>query len=144
MSTEGAILTESSTGFPRILVPRELRRQVYDDLHLPTHPGAKATARMASSRYIWPGMKKDIKTWARSCLGCQVSKVQRHQHPPIEKIPIPQRRFSVIHVDLVGPLKESRGCKYMLTMIDRTTRFPMAVPIADMTSETVWRALLNH
>ena len=88
-------------------------------------------------------MKKELRAWARECLECQKSKINRHQHPLVEQIPIPVKRFSTIHIDLVGPLRESRGCKYMLTVIDRTTRYPMAVPISEITTESVWKALLD-
>ena len=37
-----------------------------------------------------------------------------------------------------------RGFKYLLTMIDRTTRWPEAVPLADTTADTVLQAFLDH
>ena len=40
-----------------------------------------------------------------------------------EAIPIPARRFSHVHVDLVGPLPPSGGFRYLFTIIDRTTRW---------------------
>ena len=41
----------------------------------------------------------------------------------METIPIPGNRFSHVHVDLVGPLPVSaEGYRYLLTIVDRTTR----------------------
>ena len=104
--------------------------------------GGKLTFKTASKRFLWPGMRKDISNWARECMDCQASKVNRHQHPEISKIPLPVRRFSHLHLDLVGPLQSSSGCRHLLTILDRTTRFPHAVPLSDISTESVWSAFL--
>jgi Integrase core domain len=42
---------------------------------------------------------------------------------------VPARRFNHVHVDIIGPLPTAaRGERYMLTGIDRTSRWPEAVP----------------
>ena len=52
-------------------------------------------------------------------------------------------RFSHVHVDVVGPFPREQDRRYVLTMIDRTTRWPEAVPIANATADKILLAFLN-
>ncbi|XP_056904781.1 uncharacterized protein K02A2.6-like [Takifugu flavidus] len=45
--------------------------------------------------------------------------------------------------ELVGAFPPSRGCTYLLTMVDRTTRWPEAVPLQSATSAEVARAFIG-
>jgi transposase InsO family protein len=55
--------------------------------------------------------------------------VHRHVHSPFSNFDKPIKRFDHVHVDLVGPLPASNGYTHLLTVVDRVTRWPVAIPL---------------
>jgi hypothetical protein len=132
-----------STGVFRPLVPPAFRDAAVASLHNIAHPGVEATVKLVSSKFCWTGMRKFVRRYAQTCLSCQKSKVNRHVHLAPATIAVPHRRFEHIHVDLVGPLPQSSGFSYLFTVVDRTTRWPEAVPLSNIAAADCAAALFT-
>jgi cleavage and polyadenylation specificity factor subunit 1 len=137
------ILGDVSTGVFRPLLPARFRSAAVWSLHNIHHPGVRASRRLVCSSFCWPKMGVFVSALVRNCLHCQKAKVHRHVSLQAAHIPVPVRRFSHLHVDLVGPLPRSSGFSYLFTMVDRTTRWPEAVPLSSTTAADCAAALLQ-
>jgi hypothetical protein len=81
--------------------------------------------------------------WTKQCLPCQRSKVMTHIKAPLEEYTPPSGRFVHVNIHLVGPMVLSNGITYVLTVVDRFTRWPIAILIPDKAAMTVARAFLS-
>lgn len=141
---DATILCDVSTGQPRPIVPAAWRRRIFDMVHGLSHPSIRATKALMAAKFVWHGMRKQVGNWAKACIPCQTSKIHRHIKTPLQNFALPGRRFDHIHVDIVGPLPTSRGSTHLFTIVDRFTRWPEAVPLADTSTVTCARALTTH
>lgn len=138
------LFCDVSTNHPRPYAPPIMRRQIFDHFHSMSHPGRKASTKLISERFVWPNMSAGIKYWTHTCIKCQRSKVQQHTRSPPGHFSAPDGRFKHIHVDLVGPLMEVDGYQYLLTIVDRFTRWPVVVPLRSTTASVIAQTILRE
>ena len=131
------LLVDTSTGGRRVVVPVSLRQRVLAAVHALHHPGIRATQRLLSRDYVWSRMASDAAAYVRNCLSCSRAKVTSHLKPAPCRFPADVRRFQTVHLDIVGPFSSDSGFRYLLTMVDRATRWPECQPMTDISAATV-------
>ena len=138
------LIVDISNGPARPYVPYNWRRQVFNTIHDLGHPGVERTRQTVADKFVWPSLREDCTRWARECRACQAAKVHRHTVPPIGEFAVPERRFTHINVDLVGPLPASNGYTWLLTIVDRFTRWPAAIPLRETRTADVLDAFAHQ
>ena len=133
----------------QVVVPREYRKEILSVAHeapLAGHLGVNKTEQKVLKFFCWPGLRKDVVAFCKSCHVCQLVGKPNQKIPPAPLRPVPafEEPFSRIIVDCVGPLPKTKaGNQYLLTMMCASTRFPEAIPLRRITAQNVSKALVK-
>ena len=96
--------------------------------------------------FWWPSMSKDIHYYCISCKTCQfLAKTPHPRKAPLVNLPIRNTAFEYLCCDIVGPLPECHitGNRFIFSVIDRCTRYPIAIALQMHTAEDIANALLS-
>ena len=132
----------------QIVVPEKYRKTIMEvahDMPFGGHLGNKKTRERILNQFYWPGIFPTVAKFCQSCENCQKC-IPKGRIPKVHLIPIQQMEepFKRIALDIVGPLNKSkRGHKYILVICDYATKYPEAIPLKTIDSETVANALIE-
>ena len=110
------------------------------------HLAVKRTIQKVLSEFFWPGISSDIKRHCRSCDICQLTIAKgKTARAPLSSMPIIDTPFQRVAIDLVGPPEPRTDSKNknILTLVDYATRYPEAVALPSIETETVVEALVS-
>ncbi|MCP4509601.1 MAG: DDE-type integrase/transposase/recombinase [Fuerstiella sp.] len=132
----------------RWMLPPTLRQRVLEYSHTAGMMGHHSRDGMLAElrpKYFWPDMRNQITAFVASCHSCQITKASRSVPlPPMQTFPVHSVNECVA-VDLVGPMPVTKGeHQYILTMIDRFSRFVQAIPIRRCDAYTVALQFFNQ
>ena len=133
----------------QIVVPEKYRKRLLclaHESHLAGHFGVNKTMGKLCENFFWPGIRKDVKRYVRSCRTCQVVGKPNQKIPkaPLVPIPVVGEPFSEVIIDIVGPLPRTKsGHEYLLTLIDRMSKYPEAMPLRSIKSQRIVEELIK-
>jgi hypothetical protein len=118
------VICDISTGQPRPIIPVPDRKNVFKAIYELAHAGIRNMRWLMTASVVWRGMSSDVLAWCKDCQLCASGKASPQDKAPVQPIPIPERRFKHVHVDLVGLLPMSAdGYRYLFTMVDSSSRW---------------------
>lgn len=131
----------------QIVLPKVLRYKVMSLAHdtvMSGHLGIHKTQSRVLNHFFWPGVYSEIARYCRSCGTCQRNAITKPAKVPLINLPVIDKPFNRVAIDLIGPLpKSSRGNRFALVSIDLATKYPDAVPLRRIDSDTIAEALLG-
>ena len=95
------------------------------------------------AKYWWPGLRKDIGSYLKNCNGCQRLQKGRKKAFNAGKIQTfsKTKPFELVSIDICGPLPQtSNGNRYIVSIIDKFTRFCLLVPVPNIKTMTIIKA----
>jgi hypothetical protein len=132
----------------QIVVPACLRGKILNLAHsIPasSHMGITKTRKRILQYFFWSGIDKDIAVYCKSCDICQrVDKRGKLNRAPLMPLPIIDKPFSRLSVDVVGPLPQTvKGNRFILTVIDHSTRWVEAYALTDHKASTIAQSVMD-
>jgi transposase InsO family protein len=123
--------------------PRDLRPAAILAAHKATsHRGVAQTLTHLRGTHWWPGMPRDVSAWLANCPSCLAMRVPRHaQLPQLRRDPTDiGDRWAM---DVVGPLPETGGKRFMLVAVEAASRFAKCWALGSVPADAVVSAVAD-
>lgn len=106
------------------------------------HVGVDKMTDLMGKTYWFPGMREKAKAHIRNCLRCiAFSANVGREEGFLHNIPKADLPFDTIHIDHFGPVDNSRSKKYLLVIIDASTKFVRLYPTRTTSTREVISSL---
>ncbi|OMH83944.1 Retrovirus-related Pol polyprotein from transposon [Zancudomyces culisetae] len=119
----------------------DMIKKAHDD----THEGIENTWVRVSRNHYAKGLYKQVVDYVKRCHVCQVFKDGRSRKHPL--VPVHAvKPFEIFGMDAIGPINpiSESGNRYILTAIDYCTKWPIAIPVENLLSETIVDFIINN
>src|SRR5258708_6678486 len=96
--------------------------------------------------YHWPGLRRMVGDYIRSCTSCARTKAMHHKpYGLLKQLPIPSQPWESISMDFIEQLPMSEGFTAILVIVDRLTKQSLFIPTHDMVdAPQLARLFLTH
>ncbi|XP_078239148.1 uncharacterized protein LOC144585818 [Pogona vitticeps] len=134
----------------QLVVPEKYRPMILQRGHsdmFAAHLGVNKTQQRITQNFYWPDIGKQIREFCKQCDVCQRQGNNRDRtKAKLCPLPVIDTPFKCIGVDIVGPLPKAtkRGNRFILTIVDHATRYPEAIPLTNIETNTVADALVGY
>ena len=135
--------------YHQIVVPKSYCHEILSIAHespMSGHLGINKTYHKIINHFYWPGLKSDVSKYCKTCHTCQMVGKPNQTIPKAQLQPIPafDEPFSRILIDCVGPLPRTKsGNEYLVTIMCTSTRFPEAIPLRNIKTKSIVKALIK-
>ncbi len=90
------------------------------------------TTELICRRYHWPGLRRMVKDYMRSCTSCACTKAWCHKpYGLLKQLPILIRPWESVSMDFIEQLPASDGFTAILVVVDRLTKQLLFIPTFD-------------
>ena len=132
----------------QIVAPISIRTSLIELAHdgFSGHLGIRKTLSKLQQHFYWPGIRKSVQDFIKSCHSCQLVGKPNQVIPPapLRPIPVVSEPFERIVIDCVGPLpRTKKGNEYLLTVMCTATRYPDAFPLKNINAKNISKCLVN-
>ena len=125
-SLRDGILLKGDKAFAPKGLQTNLIRLAHDSPASGHYSNEKTLAKLQS--WYWDSIKDDVNAFCRSCPTCNIHNPAKEVTFPLQPLKPANCFNDRVHIDLLGPLPNNNGHKYVLVMVDAYSRFLQLAP----------------